>query len=97
MVRRPAVVVVHNFKHQYLCNQWADHNEMLSEHYWDGGKAALGFGPDWIKTLVSMATNSSHKVIMEKTVWHFFSAVLHPILLYLQVMMTNDAWELTGV
>ena len=32
-------------------------------HHWDGGKAALGFGPDWIKTLVSMATDSSHRVI----------------------------------
>ena len=37
------------------------------KHYWDGGLAALGFGPDWIKTLVSMATYSSHRVIMGKT------------------------------
>ena len=26
------------------------------KHHWDGGKAALGFGSDGVKTLVSMAT-----------------------------------------
>ena len=36
------------------------------KHHWDGGKAALGFGPDRIRTLVSMATDSSHMVIMGK-------------------------------
>ena len=35
-------------------------------HHWVGGKAALGFGPDRIGTLVSMATDSSHRVIMGK-------------------------------
>ena len=35
-------------------------------HHWGGGKAALGFGPDRIRTLVSMATDSSHRVIMGK-------------------------------
>ena len=35
-------------------------------HHWGGGKAALGFGPDRIGTLVSMATDSSHRVIMGK-------------------------------
>ena len=37
------------------------------KHYWGGGLAALGFGPDQIRTLVSMATDSSHRVIMGKT------------------------------
>ena len=36
------------------------------QHHWGGGFAALGFGPDRIRTLFSMATNSSHRVIMEK-------------------------------
>ena len=36
------------------------------KHYWGGGSAALGFGPDRIRTLVSMATDSSHRVIMGK-------------------------------
>ena len=40
---RPASssVVVHNLKHEYLCNQWADHNQILSE-------ASLGWGKDCI-------------------------------------------------
>ena len=42
------------------------------KHHWVGGKAALGFGPDWIRTLVSMATESSHRVIMAKTVSPLF-------------------------
>ena len=36
------------------------------KHHWVGGKDALGFGPDRIETLVSMATDSSHRVIMGK-------------------------------
>ena len=36
------------------------------KHHWGGGLAVLGFGPDPIKTLVSMATDSSHRVIMGK-------------------------------
>ena len=36
------------------------------KHHWGGGKAALGFGPDWIGTLVSMAMDSFHRVIMGK-------------------------------
>ena len=35
-------------------------------HHWGGGKAALGFGPDRIGTLVSMATDSSHRAKMGK-------------------------------
>ena len=50
------------------------------KHHWVGGKAALGFVPDWIRTLVAMATESSHRVIMEKTVSPLFLAVFHPIL-----------------
>ena len=36
------------------------------KHHWVGGKDALSFGPDRIRTLVSMATDSSHRVIMGK-------------------------------
>ena len=36
------------------------------KHHWVGGKDALGFGPDRIGTLVSMATDSSHRVIKGK-------------------------------
>ena len=37
------------------------------KHHWGGGKAAICFGPDRIGTLVSMVTDSSHRVIMGKT------------------------------
>ena len=36
------------------------------KHHLGGGKAALGFWPDRIGTLVSMAMDSSHMVIMGK-------------------------------
>ena len=36
------------------------------EHHWDEGLTALGFGPDRIRALVSMATDSSHRDIMGK-------------------------------
>ena len=36
------------------------------KHHWVGGKAALGFDADQIRTLVSMATDISHRFIMEK-------------------------------
>ena len=36
------------------------------KHHWGGGLIALDFGPGRIGTLVSMATNSSHRVIMGK-------------------------------
>ena len=42
-------------------------NQFYLKHYWGRGKAAFGFGPDRIGALVSMATNSSHKVIMRKS------------------------------
>ena len=42
---------------------------------------ALGFGPGRIGTLVSMATNSSHRVIMGKMLCHhIFSAIFDRIL-----------------
>ena len=50
------------------------------KHHWGGGKPALGFGPDRIRTLVSMATDSSHRVIMGNVLIGSFS--------YLQVTMT---------
>ena len=35
-----------------------------------GGLTPLGFGPDRIRTLVSMATDNSHRVIMGKPCDH---------------------------
>ena len=42
--------------------------KFYQKHYWGMGQAALGFGPDRIRTVVSMATDSSNRVIMGKTV-----------------------------
>ena len=39
-------------------------------HHWGGEKTVLGFSPDWITTLVSMATDSSYRVIMGKICDH---------------------------
>ena len=42
--------------------------KFYSKHHWGGGKAALGFWPDRIGTLVSMATDSSHRVILGENI-----------------------------
>ena len=64
--RRPRVGwSVHTFRHEYLLDQLADHFHL--KHHWVGGLAALSFGQDQIRTLVSMATDSSHRLIMGKT------------------------------
>ena len=41
--------------------------KFYQKHYLGGGLTPLGFGQDRIRTLVSMATESSHRVIMGKT------------------------------
>ena len=37
------------------------------KHHWGEGKASVGFDLDRIRTLVSMATESCHRVIIGKT------------------------------
>ena len=46
---------------------WSIATKFYLKRHWVGGKAAFGFGPDRMRTLVSMATDSSHRVIMGKT------------------------------
>ena len=46
------------------------------KHHWGGGKDSVVFDPDWIRTLVSMATDSSHRVIMGKTTSSRFNGAL---------------------
>ena len=62
---------VNIFKHKYLHNHRDDHKQILSEASLGGGKAALGLVPDQIRTLVSMATDSPHRVIMWEFLWPF--------------------------
>ena len=47
---------------------WPIGMKFYLKHHWGGGKASIGFDPDRVRTLVSMATDSSHRVIMGKTV-----------------------------
>ena len=53
------------------------------KHHWGGGKASVGFDPDLIRTLVSMATDSSHRVIMGKRLHHVFLNAFDRILFIL--------------
>ena len=48
------------------------------KHHWGGGKAALGFEQDRFGTLVSMATDSSNRLIMGKYEKIFFSVATMP-------------------
>ena len=48
----------------------------------------MGFGADRFRTLVSMATDSSHRVIMGKRGNHVISNVLIGSFSYLKVTMT---------
>ena len=58
--------------------------KFYQKHHWDGGKAASGFGPDWIKTLVSKLQQIAPIGLQwRKRYCHFFSAVFHPILFIL--------------
>ena len=60
------------------------------EHHWGRGMAALRFGPDRIGTLVSMATNISHRVIWGKCCEHASAfGFLIGYSLYLQVTRTT--------
>ena len=63
------------------------------KHHWGGGKASLDFYLEQIRTLVSMATDSCHTIIMGKLRHHVFSNVLIGSFSYLQVTMTRmRAW-----
>ena len=46
---------------------WLIGMKFYLKHHRGGGKASVGFDPDRIRILVSMATDSSHRVIMGKT------------------------------
>ena len=37
---------------------WPIGMKFYLKHHWGGGKASVGFDPDWIRTLVSMATDN---------------------------------------
>ena len=45
---------------------WSIAIKFYLKHHWGGGKDAWGFGADQFRTLVSIATDSSHRVLMGK-------------------------------
>ena len=73
VVRRPSSSSSSTISNMYIsAASWPITTKFYLKHHWVGGKAALGFGPDRIRILVSMATESSHRVIMEKRVSPLF-------------------------
>ena len=71
-------------------------------HHWVGGLIALGFGADGIKIVVSIATDSSHRLTMGKTKKIFFSETSRPTALifgmwqWLMVLFINCAIHAPG-
>ena len=57
-------------------NSWQNATKFYLNHHLGEGKAALGFDPDRIRILVSMATDSSHRVMMGKTASSRFVRIL---------------------
>ena len=47
--------------------RWPIKIKFHQEHHWDGELTVVGFGLDRIRTLVSMATDISHRVKMGET------------------------------
>ena len=64
--RNDLLSIVHTFKMEYLRGQLANLDQFLYVASLVWSKAAIGFGADGIETLVSMAAQSSHKLIMRK-------------------------------
>ena len=58
---------------------WLIGMKFYLKHHWGGGKASVGFDPNHIRTLVSIATDSSHIVIMVKWGHHVFLNAFYQI------------------
>ena len=56
---------IHAFKHECLCDQVADQNQIFSEASFGWGRAALGFCAYRIRTLVSITTDTAYRVVLE--------------------------------
>ena len=57
--------------------------------HWGGSLSVLNFGPDRIRTLVSMATDSSHRVIMGNFCDYSSVFIFDGSSLFLQVTWTT--------
>ena len=65
--RRPCVRPLTLSNMNISATSWPIGMKVYLKHHLGVGKASKGFGIDWIRTLVSMATDSSNRVIMGKT------------------------------
>ena len=74
--RLSVCLAVDIFKLEYLRNQWANHNNILTEPSLGWGKSCIRFWARSVGTLVSMATDSSHRVIMGKMLFCFVLIVV---------------------
>ena len=80
---RPSVRALTLSNMNISATSWPIGMKFYLKHHWGGGKASVGFDPDQIRTLVSMATDSSHRVIMGKTASSRFSNAFDSILFIL--------------
>ena len=64
---RPSVRPLTLSNKNISATSWPIGMKFYLKHHWGRGKGLVGVGPDRIRTLVSMATDSSHRVIMGKT------------------------------
>ena len=64
---RPSVCALTLSNMNISATSWPIRMKFYLKHHLGGGKASVGFDPDRIRNLVSMATDSSHRVIMGKT------------------------------
>ena len=63
---RPCVRLFTLSNMNIFATSWLIGMKFYLKHHWGGEKASVRFDPDQIRTLVSMATDSSHRVIMGK-------------------------------
>ena len=65
--RRPSVCLSTLSNKNITETSWPIVIKFHLEQHWGGGLSVLCFGPDRTRTLVSMAADSSHRVIIGKT------------------------------
>ena len=91
--RRPLVCArVNPFKHKCLETSGRTAIKFYLKQHWSGEKAALAFGQDRIRTQFCIAIDSSHRVIIGKTVSTCFLGCFDRILVtttYIRARMSS--------
>ena len=63
------------------------------KHHWGGGKTALGFGPDRIRTLVSMETDSSHRIMGKSCGYSSGFLFDRIVLIFAEYEVSHKVWK----